>query len=227
MRPRILATGGLRLSDSGAPTVWLPRTYANAVWRAGGLPVLACVPQGEDLAAEFHGLLLTGGEDPDPASYGQKILNGSVVVNPERDQWERVLFDAFMAAGKPILGICRGIQALNVFLSGTLIQDLPAQLGISHSNVTHMVRAVPGGLPYALFGDTFLTNSIHHQAVDRLGDGLTATAFADDGIVEAFELRTRPVWGIQWHPERMAPENPLLPDHGRIFERFVTQCKVG
>ncbi|MDR2671227.1 MAG: type 1 glutamine amidotransferase [Oscillospiraceae bacterium] len=225
VRPRILLMGGLGQTETGAPYVRLPRAYADAVWRAGGLPACACAPDdAADHARAFAGLLLTGGEDPDPAAYGQTVLNDTVQADRARDDWERALFEAFCAAGRPVLGICRGIQAINVFLGGTLIQDLPAQRGLCHSGVTHMVRAAPGGFPHALFGARFPTNSAHHQAVDRPGGGLIPTAWADDGVIEAVEGRDAPVWGVQWHPERMGPGDPALPGHGRLFERFVTRC---
>lgn len=225
MRPHILLTGGRRAGENGAPQVWLPTAYADAVWRAGGLPALAPLAQGADYAAGFHGLLLTGGVDPDPALYGQSVLNHTVEIDRVRDETEKDLFGAFLAAGKPVLGICRGIQALNVFLGGSLIQDLPAQRGLYHSDARHMVSVTPGHWMESLLGRKFMTNSSHHQAVDAPGRDLRVIAQAEDGVIEAVEMRGAPVWGVQWHPERMRPGQEGLPDHGSLFERFVKQCR--
>jgi len=224
MTPLILLTGGAGNTASGIPLCGVPETYARAVSRAGGLPVLAL--SDNVCAARFDGLLLTGGVDVDPSFFGERSLFDSVDVDSARDRREKALFGAFFTSGKPIFGICRGIQMLTVFLGGTLWQDLPAQCGLSHSGdvTAHRISAKKGHWLADSLEPVFYTNSFHHQAIRDLPPALTACAWSDDGVVEAAEHADKPVWGVQWHPERMTGGDHL-PDHGALFERFVDQCK--
>ncbi len=146
------------------------------------------------------GLLLPGGGDVHPRRYGQE-LRGAVEIDEERDarEWEAV--DRFLALGRPILGICRGAQLLNVYFGGTLLQDIPGHSRVNGRDTLHRARTEDPVLR-ELYGETFTVNSSHHQAVDRPGRGLRATTWAEDGTVEAFRHDTLPVLGIQWHPER-------------------------
>ena len=224
MTPTVLLTGGAGSTASGRPLCGVPETYARAVEQAGGLPTLALSDDGASCAAKFDGLLLTGGVDADPAQFGESPLFSTLEMDAARDHREKSLFDAFLAVGKPIFGICRGIQMLVVFLGGTLWQDLPAQCGLSHSGDTliHTVCAKEMHWLSRLLGHSFSANSFHHQAIRTLPPGLNAVAHTDDGIIEAVELTGAPVWGVQWHPERMT--GGILPNHAALFERFVTQC---
>jgi putative glutamine amidotransferase len=228
-KPRILLSGGNQTTSSGVAWRRVPETYGRCVARAGGLPTMALHGDGADYAAAFDGLLLTGGIDADPALFGEAPLNETVEVDPLRDRQERALFDAFFAAGKPVFGICRGIQMLAVFLGGTLWQDLPAQKGLTHSvpegYMTHGLTVKPGHPLAVSLGGACTVNSFHHQAVRELPQGLVPFAWSPDGLVEAVEHVSRPVWGVQWHPERMTGEDPALPDHGALFDRFVEQCR--
>ena len=154
----------------------------------------------------FDGLVLCGGVDIDPARYGQPVM-GSVGMDPARDAAEYALIDAFLQADKPIFGICRGHQLLNVYFGGSLIQHIrTAEDHIAHERVdsAHSVTAVDGSILSGIYGTEFSVNSAHHQAADRLGDGLRVTAIAADGTVEALEHATLPVFSVQWHPERMS-----------------------
>jgi putative glutamine amidotransferase len=150
---------------------------------------------------DFDALLLPGGADITPGSFGSKLLeNGSETLDVTRDALEFGVIGEFMRLGKPIIGICRGMQVINVALGGTLWQDLPSQLGLTHG--------APEGVPpmdhEILFTDGTIqtVNSYHHQAVRDLGRGLRVTAKCTDGMIEALEHETYPICAVQWHPEK-------------------------
>lgn len=193
--------------DWSSPAALIPRTYVDAVRRSGGRPVL--LPPGGDPAeaaatvTDLDGLIVSGGGDVDPARYGAAPHPETGAPNGERDGWELALLDAALAAGVPLLAICRGIQLLNVVRGGTLHQHVPALVGHEeHSGPPcgfgrHRVRVgksgiVPGALgpggPGGTAGEWLDVPTHHHQAIDRLGDGLVATAWTADGLVEAVEV---------------------------------------
>lgn len=179
-------------------------SYAEALKEAGAQSVGGYCPA-PDLTCD--GLVLCGGGDVEPSLYGQEN-HGSFPPEPGRDHAEEQLFRAFLQAGKPILGICRGMQYINVLLGGTLIQDLPKDIAPFHGGVKydliHPIRTREGSLLHTLYGATFPVNSYHHQAVDVLGEGLEATAWAEGGFPEAFEHRSLPILAVQFHPERLS-----------------------
>lgn len=177
--------------------------YIRAVERAGGIPVPGICPKPDP---SCDGLVLCGGGDLDPALFGQEN-RGSHPPDRERDRAEIALAETYLTWEKPVLGICRGMQVLNVFLGGTLIQDLPPAWRASHQgeeDVYHSIRCRPGSLLEHLLGPCPVVNSAHHQAVDRLGRDLTASAWAGEGFVEGFEHNILPVLGVQFHPERLS-----------------------
>ena len=198
------------------PTVWIIGgrerfpNYWRALEQAGGRPVHTGVP--EDCAA----LLLPGGGDVEPRRYGQPNV-ASRNLDPARDALEWDLLERFAAAGKPVLGICRGMQSVNVFFGGTLFQDVPGHGQTDGADSTHDVRTAPG--VFAALGAERV-NSAHHQAADRLGDGLRAEQWAPDGVVEALRHTRLPVWGVQWHPERLD-----APAGTRLFRAFLDLCR--
>ena len=156
---------------------------------------------------EFDGLLLPGGGDIHPSRFGQEDC-GSRNISEVLDELQLNVLDAFVKAGKPVLGICRGIQVINVYFGGTLIQDLPdASFHIGEDEEpdrVHSCTVREGSWLAELYGTSFLHNSIHHQAVGRLGEGIVADSYCpDDGVVEALHHTSLPVYGLQWHPERM------------------------
>ena len=154
----------------------------------------------EDPAAA-DALLLPGGGDVDPRRYGQEI-DGSENIDPDRDARELALIDAFRGAGKPILGICRGHQLINVAFGGTLHQHIEGHSRIDGRDRIHASRTLDPLLT-RLYGERFPVNSAHHQSVDRLAPGFEAVQWADDGTVEAMRHRTLPIFSVQWHPERL------------------------
>jgi gamma-glutamyl-gamma-aminobutyrate hydrolase PuuD len=190
----------------------LPQTYVNAVAGAGGVPVLLPPMPGVEAAVErLDGLIISGGPDVEPDRYGAERGPHTKVIRPERDAAELALFRAALQRGVPVLGICRGMQLMNVALGGTLIQHLPDVVGHDgHSPVTngmgeHKVAVGESGCLAAILGPGNLAvPTHHHQGIDRLAVGLIPTAWAEDGMIEAFELDsgTHPfAVAVQWHPE--------------------------
>ena len=173
--------------------------YSRAVETAGGRAVFGSGSAGQ--AALWDALLLPGGGDLEPWRYGQENT-ASRSLEPERDRAELALLEDFTAAGKPVLGVCRGLQTVNVFFGGTLAQDIPGHGALEGRDRLHAVRTAPSAL-LPFLGEKALVNSAHHQAADRLGTGLRAVQWTADGVVEALCHRRLPVWGVQWHPERL------------------------
>jgi putative glutamine amidotransferase len=217
MPPVIAITAPLR-TENGAVRVRLGLSYPRAVEHAGALPVLvAPLLRNEDagrIMDAADGLLLTGGEDVDPARYGAVRHPTVTSVSTERDATELALLDAAQQRGKPVLAICRGIQLLNVAFGGTLVQDIASERPGAlmhdqedrHAARVHPVRVEPGTrLASALGVADLQVNSFHHQAPDRVGQGLRLTAKSPDGIVEGIEWTGAQWWavGVQWHPEEL------------------------
>ena len=194
-----------------APAVLVPRSYVDAVAAAGGVPVVLPPLPGVVAAAlsRLDGLLLAGGSDLGPDRYGAEAGEHTGPVRPERDAAEMELLAGALDGGLPVLGVCRGMQLMDVARGGSLLQHLPDEVG-------HTGHAEQPGVysrhPVKVAGDSALARilgavevevpSYHHQGIDRLGDGLTATAWAADGTVEALEDPALPFClGVQWHPE--------------------------
>ena len=201
------------------------QTYSDAVFYAGGIPMITCGRCAEEMADLCDGLLITGGPDLEPEVYGEQPLNDTVKPMPERTAFEKPLFQAFLDRGKPILGICRGCQFIYAVMGGTLYQDLVEQKGWVHFNaqIRHEVYAEEGSVLYRLFGPKFRTNSTHHQAVKDLAPGFHVTARSVEGIVEAYEHDTLPILATQFHPERLTGIlwDDRTPDFRPWFEYFV------
>lgn len=183
----------------------LPAGYPRLVQSAGGLP--AMLPPDEparaaETVARLDGLVIAGGPDVDPSRYGAARDPRCGPEARVRDTWELALIDAALTSGTPLLGICRGMQLLNVALGGTLVQHLDGHVETVGVFGRHTVKPVPGSLYADLIPEETSVPTYHHQAVDRLGTNLAPSAHAADGTVEAIELPD-PGWvlGIQWHPE--------------------------
>ena len=197
--------------------------YARAVKDSGGVPVF-WTP--DTPLPPFSGLLLPGGGDIAPSLYGQEDI-ACTDIDPERDTSELYALSQAVSMGKPVLGICRGEQLINVFFGGTLRQDLPGHSRTAdHLDRLHSVRTAPSFLA-DLYGVQAIVNSAHHQAVETPGEGLRPIQWAPDGTVEALEHDALPVWAVQWHPERMrGPFSKQGAVNGDLlFRAFLKNCK--
>ncbi len=192
--------------------------YGRSVALAGGIPVeLTRDADVHDVVEHLDGLILSGGADLDPERYGEPASHLLGEIEPERDEWEIALYRVARAKGIPVLGICRGFQLINVAHGGSLIQDVSLSDGSGHPQWdrsgrerTHDVSCVGSSIVGSLVGEGLLVNSLHHQVLDRLGQGLIATAKAPDGVVEAFETADARVLGVQWHPELLDAPDPTF-----------------
>lgn len=223
------------LVDEEKNSYWMLPGYIEGIAAAGGLgitlPLTASPQDVRQMLALCDGLLLTGGQDVDPALYGQEKLACCGAACKARDEMERLLFPMALERDMPVLGICRGLQLINALLGGTLYQDLPLQhpSPLEHhqrppyDRPVHQVRILPGTPLQALTGAQALTvNSCHHQAIRDLAPGLTPMAVAPDGLVEAVCLPTASfVWAVQWHPEFSFRTDPAA---AALFARFVQAC---
>ncbi len=187
-----------------------PQSYVTALTALGAEPRFS-------LPEDGAGLLLPGGWDLDPRLYGQEN-RGSEGIDGERDAAELRAVERFLSLGRPILGICRGAQLLNVAFGGTLIQHMENHDRIHGEDRYHATRT-EDPLLRELYGETFVVNSSHHQAADRLGNGLRAVQWAEDGVVEALRHETLPVFAVQWHPERLRTPT----DGWRLLERWLRE----
>ena len=211
--------------------------YVKSVEASGAVArVLDVSASPRALVRELHGVLLTGGGDVDPVLYGAERHPSVEDAEPGRDEFEIDLARRAMEADLPILAICRGAQVLNVAAGGTLVQDIPSALDspLRHSidqpkdAIAHEIRVMPGSrLEHALGpavdgAGLCAVNSRHHQSVDRIGQGLVATAVAPDGVVEAVEApAARFCVGVQWHPENFRAAGEFKP----LFDAFVESAR--
>ncbi len=237
MRPVIGLTHSIQQDEK---RLMMPMSYSNAVREAGGTPVLLPITRDDEVieayAALVDGVLVSGGDDIDPLFYGEDQLWSCGDVLPLRDEFEMKLIRTLLEKHpqKPLLGVCRGEQMLNVALGGTLYQDLKSQMPgcIAHQQhqpapyPSHKVLINAGTKLHIIYGNTqIMTNSHHHQAVKEPAPGLLVTARAADGVIEGFEKPDHPYFiGVQWHPERLVErkENAL---HKQLFKSFVDTCR--
>ncbi len=214
--------------------------YVEAVTRSGGLPIiLPSISPGDvdEVLDLIDGLMLSGGVDIDPYLYGEKPIPGMGKIDPNRDAFELALTRRAIERGIPILAICRGIQTLNVAAGGTLYQDILSQIpnAIKHrwhtseglevppDYPTHRVKVKVGSRLHRIFGKEVLAvNSFHHQAVKDVAEGFEATAWADDGVIEAIEYTGECfILGVQWHPELMINGEMI-----KLFQEFIRQAAI-
>lgn len=216
MRPRILLSAKAKADN-----------YIEAVQCCGGEP---SVNSQLDLLDQYDGLILCGGGDLHPRYYGENIA-GSKDIDPERDAYEFAITKFFVENRRSILGICRGLQLLNVYFAGSLEQDIcnaKEHASFADYDLIHPVQTVDGGLLDELYGSKFVVNSYHHQAVKKLGNGLMASLLSGDGsVVEGFVHETLPIIAVQWHPERMCFRNRRedTVDGSKLIQYFVDLCR--
>ena len=241
MPPIIAITVG-EIIDYETGKLWTPtiygqsHTYTNAVVQAGGAPFIVPLVDDERVLRRLYeqtaGLLLSGGHDLEPAAYNSTRVHPKLITSPRRDKQEIQMVKWALADDKPILGICRGLQLLNVALGGTLYQDLKDDLPAAQDHTTNIVKKdfrhlahqltiEPSSELAKILGQKHIkTNTLHHQAINMLGEGLVATAHAEDGIIEAVELPgKRFVIGVQSHPEALEAETETT--WRQLFQAFV------
>ena len=219
------------LWDTERKSVWMLPDYLEGIKAAGGIPIVLPLDMTEEDATQIvetcDGFLFTGGQDVTPELYGVK--DNTIVPSPERDKLETLVLSKALQSDKAILGICRGLQFINVFLGGTLWQDLPSQhssdivhrQGKPYGVPTHKVM-LSGDLQTLLGKDILDVNTLHHQAVKDLSGDLTPMAVAPDGLIEAARMvNKRFVWAVQWHPEYMFKTDP---DSLALFSCFLEHC---
>lgn len=208
--------------------------YFRAIVASGAKPEEVEIVSAADArrvrARDFDGILFSGGEDVDPALYDEKTKHESVHIDRARDTFEFALLDAAMDRRLPILGICRGIQMINVKFGGTLIQDIPSDMELDHrqqgnrADLTHTVTVTePESALADVVAGSCRVNSLHHQAIKRVGRGLKVTAHSEDGLVEAVEAADDYpfLMAVQWHPEELVDH----PEQRQIFEQFIAKCR--
>ncbi len=239
LSPRLLRKVPEELGFRGKTLQYLEQSVAHWVMSLGALVVMIPTVERDslirralidiaDYVEALDGLILQGGADVDPRAYGETASNTVGPIDVTRDRFELDLLRAFVAAGKPVFGICRGMQLINVAFGGNLHQDLCAdgatQNWHAHADAydrhAHPLRIVPQSWLSAVYAGATegMVNSIHHQGVERLGDGLAIDAYADDGVVEAIRGDAAGfLLGVQWHPEfhdgsdpRLLPADPLM-----------------
>ncbi|HMH52669.1 MAG TPA: gamma-glutamyl-gamma-aminobutyrate hydrolase family protein [Candidatus Acidoferrum sp.] len=242
-RPPLIGVTMSTTPDGGQtntpPRAWVNHAYFRAVLDAGGIPIL--LPPHldgralEQLWARLDGILLTGGGDVDPAHFGEDQHPTVADVSEARDRLEIAVTERAMHDRRPLLAICRGIQVLNVALGGSLHQDIASDTGstIAHSQTaprdqpTHLVKVMGEGtrLGATLGAPEIAVNSMHHQALKRLGSGLRDVAWAPDGIIEGVEIAdgTALVLGVQWHPEELVAHDPAARN---LFRTLVAAAEM-
>mgnify|MGYP005818328169 CR=1 FL=1 len=217
MRPMIGITTNRHVDGTGAGSYQLAEAYVQAILMAGGVPVLlpSAVPpeESEALVHGLSGVLLSGGGDVEPSLYGESDRDQAYDMDPQRDAFEMGLLQGCLRLFKPVLGICRGMQVMNVALGGTLWADVLTEMpsasrhdfhnGHARDYLAHAVQVTAGSHLSRILGEQELqVNSLHHQGVRRVAPPLRAVAFAPDGLVEGIELDGHPfALGVQWHPE--------------------------
>jgi gamma-glutamyl-gamma-aminobutyrate hydrolase PuuD len=231
MRPAIGITVYTR--ERVSPFVQMPYATSNVglsdlVEEAGAVPLL--LPPSahvEDVLDRVDALVLQGGGDLSPDYYADEAHPETNTLDRRRDEFELALLRRARARRMPVLGICRGIQLVNVSLGGTLVQHLPDVTDVEHAALdrwdatAHWIEIAEGSRLHHLLGETRIeVNSVHHQAIDDLGEGLSVVARADDGTVEAIEHATEPILAVQWHPEWSAKVDWAR--QRRLFEALLS-----
>lgn len=219
-------------SFSGYKRNYVNQDYVDAVLKNGGIPVLIPFNTDLELTKEIikivDGLILSGGHDVFPKNYNEEPQMKLTEVFPERDEFDKVLYFEAKKRDIPILGICRGMQIINVFEGGTLYQDLSYRENTNKHSFelpkqrVHNMNTVKGTILNSIFGDSTYVNSFHHQVVKDLGKDLVISATADDKVVEGYEHKTAKfIVGVQFHPEMLIHDFDLA---NELFKKFINKC---
>lgn len=227
--------GVMPLFDSEKESYWMLPGYMEGIMAAGGIPIMLPFTNNQQevdrLAELCDGFLFTGGQDIEPSLYSEEKATTCGEICEARDTTESLFFQKALEADKPCLGICRGLQFFNVALGGKLYQDIPSEKASEvvhrqqhpYDQPIHKVELIAGsGLEQLVKVPTLSVNSLHHQGIKALGDGLQPMAIAPDGLVEAIEMPLRKfVWAVQWHPEFNFQKDTASK---AIFEEFIRHC---
>ncbi len=211
-------------------------SYINAIEKSGGLPILIPVTSSTQLWTEYlsfcNGFLFCGGNDISPILFGEELLTEKGTTDLKTDIFHIEFMKLVLNSDLPVLGICRGMQVMNVALGGDIYQDLSllptshinhSQLSQNRLDVSHKIHISNESLLYSLCGSEIWVNSFHHQCVKKLGHGLHASASATDNIIEAIEILSHPfALGVQWHPECMYDSDTIMQ---KLFFHFIEISK--
>ena len=208
----------------------LKKTYHDAIWSAGGIPLTLAYTTDAERLSEYvnacDGFLFSGGLDLDPKLYGEDIKFENVEIDPSRDDFECAIFPLVYKTGKPVLGICRGLQGLNVFLGGSLYQHIDghSQRPTPGTEPVQLVKVIDGSLLHQITGASeLMVNTFHHQAINRVADCLEVDAVAEDGTIEAVHHKEREFFvAVQWHPEVYFKTDEAM---RKLFSEFIEKCK--
>lgn len=210
--------------------------YVQVIRCSGGIPIIIPFIRSSAIAKEYaamcQGFLFCGGDDIAPLLFGEQPQIPIGTINMNFDIFQIILLRYIMKLRKPIFGICRGMQVLNVALRGSIYQDMSLypghtlqhmQINSNRQEVSHRIKIKRKTKLYKILGPTLYTNSFHHQAIHKLGKGITATAWSNDGIIEGIEhMHSSFVIGVQWHPECMVLNSKPM---GRLFQEFIRQSQ--
>lgn len=213
------------------------KDYIQAITEFGGVPIIIPNLQETNIDAIVQlidGLFLTGGEDIDPTLFGEEPIRGLGKITPERDEFEIAIIRKMLKLNKPILGICRGCQILNIAVGGDMYQDIYNQTEncllqhiqqAARYHASHFVQVIEGSILSDITQmEKFKVNSFHHQAIRKIPNEFEVSALASDGIIEAFESKSHKfVMGFQWHPENMVVKKDVVSE--AIFKSFINACK--
>ena len=245
MKPIIGITSDLLLETSpripGNYPTYATHDVVEAIYAGDGIPIILpfpdrvkeCKSAAKEMVKLYDGLLLPGGPDIDPRYFDEDPVKGLGMTLSAKDEFEIALIKETLTSGKPILGICRGIQILNVALGGSLYQDLSTQnkdAAIQHKQAalgnypTHRVSLAKGSKLYRMFGDKLIVNSRHHEAVKGIAPDLKVTAIAPDGLVEGVEsTKNDQLLAVQWHPENLWQKDPV---QFKPFADLINRAKI-
>ena len=229
-------SGNLLYENSSIPKAFVNRSYVDSVIRSKGVPFLMPITEDEEIikkmAENVDGIIMTGGVDVHPFRFNEEPIEKIGTISAERDDFDFTLMKYAAEMNKPIFGICRGIQVINVYFGGTLIQDIPTQRNTNildsqtaeYHVPTHKIQIVKDSIIYDMLGESSEVNSFHHQAIDKLAKDFKVTAASKDGIVEAIEYKKKDsfILGVQWHPELMSAKSVKMQN---LFDMFVEVCR--
>ena len=232
----IIGISGSILSEGSIEKAFVNRTYVDSVVRAGGVPFIMPICEDENIIKKMienvDGVIMTGGVDIHPFRFNEEPNPKIGEISKERDDFDFLIMKHAFEKNKPIFGICRGIQLINVFFGGTLIQDINSQknTNILHSQTaprdiaTHKIKIKKDSVIFDIFGKSAEVNSFHHQAIGKLSKDFKITSAANDGIIESIEFKKKDrfILGVQWHPECMTEKDEKMQN---IFSMFVDICK--